>query len=105
MVGIGKETEETDSETRVGEAAPEVLEEAITIDVQVCMTSFHFRLKASLEQRETGETIVTMTGGTLIDETGMIVEETTGGMTATAIGMILGIELFPNILKLSLLRG
>jgi len=90
VVGIRKGAEETDTETHVGEAAPEVLEEVITIDVQ----------------RGIGETIVTMTGGTLIDETEMIVEETTGGMTATATGTtFLGIELFPNILKLSLPRG
>jgi hypothetical protein len=46
-----------------------------------------------------------MIGGTLIDETEVIVEETTGGMTATATGTILGTEMFPNVLKLSLPQG
>ena len=40
VVGTRKGTEATDTETHVGEAAPEVLEEAITIGVQVCMASF-----------------------------------------------------------------
>ena len=41
----------------------------------------------------------------MIGGTEMIVGETTGGMTVTATGRILVIELFPNILKLSLPQG
>ena len=48
MVGTGKGAEETDTGTHVEEAAPEVLEEAITIDVRVRVTSFRSRLKVSL---------------------------------------------------------
>ena len=58
--------------------------------------------KAYREQTETGETIVTTMGGTLIDETEMIVEEMTGGMTATAIGMTLGMGMCSKNPKLSL---
>ena len=61
--------------------------------------------KSHWEQRETGETIVMTIGGILIDEIEMIVEETTGGMTATVTETVHGIEKFPNILKLSLPRG
>ena len=43
-----------------------------------------------------------MTDGNLKDETGVIVEGTTDEMTATE--TILGIEKFPNVLKLSLPR-
>lgn len=38
----------TDTETHVGEAVPEVLEEVITIDVWVRMTSFYSWLETSL---------------------------------------------------------
>lgn len=48
MVGTGVEAEEIGTETHVGEAAPEALEEGIMIDVQVCMVSFHFWLKSSV---------------------------------------------------------
>jgi len=108
VVGTGVGEEEIGSETHVGEAAPEVLEEATTTDVQVRMISFSFSVyiyKLYCEQRETEETIVTTIGGTLIDEKGMTVEETTGGMTMTATGLILGTEMFQNMLKLSLPRG
>ena len=57
------------------------------------------------EKMETGGAIVTTIGGTLIVETGMIVEGTTSGMTATATGMITGIEMYPKISRLSHPRG
>ena len=48
MVGAGIGAEGIGTETHVGEAAPEVLEEATMIDVQVRMTSLHFLPKTSL---------------------------------------------------------
>ena len=91
MAGTGIEAEVIGTETHVGEAAPEVLEEAIMIDVQVRIIPSHFGSQAYWKQRETEGTTVTTIGGTLIDETEMIVGGTTGGMTATAIGTILEI--------------
>ena len=103
MAGTGTGAEETGTETQAGEAAPEALEEVITIDVQVCMVSIPFRSQSSQEQRGTRETIVTTIGGTLIDEIEMIVGETTDGTTAT--GTILEIGTHPGILKPGLPRG
>ena len=102
MAGTGIEAEVIGTETHVGEAAPEVLEEAIMIDVQVRIIPSHFGSQAYWKQRETEGTTVTTIGGTLIDEKGMIVEETTGGTTMTATGLTLGTEIPQNILRLSL---
>ena len=102
MVVTGIGAEGTGTEIHAGRAAPEVLEEATMIDVQV-RTTFLLILDcvSHWEQRETGETIVTTIGGTLIGE--MIVEETRGGMTVTATGTTLGMEMCPKIPKLNLL--
>ena len=48
MVGTEAGTEEIGTETHIGKVVPEVLEEAITIGVQVRMISFHFLLKSSM---------------------------------------------------------
>jgi hypothetical protein len=47
VAGTGTGAEETGTETQAGEAAPEALEEVITIDVQVCMVSIRFRSQSS----------------------------------------------------------
>lgn len=83
---IGVEAEGTGTETRVGEAAPKVLEER-PIGVL------------------TGETIVTTIGGTLIDETEKIVEGTKDGMTATATRASSRIEAHQGDPNSSLPRG
>lgn len=107
VVEIGIEAEEIDIETHVEEVAPEVLEEVRAINVQVRTIYFNFRSKVHWGQRGTGETIVTTIGGTLIDGSReMIVEETTGGMNATATGKILlGIETNSKIPRISLPQG
>ena len=61
--------------------------------------------KANRGQRETGETIITTIGGTLIDETEKIVEGTKDGMTATATGASPQIEGHQGGPNYSLPRG
>ena len=105
MVGTGIGAGATGIETHVGRAVPEVLEEAIRTGAQVRITSFVLNRETHWKQRETGETIVTTIGGTLIDGTEMIVGGTRGGMTATATGTTLGIEICHQTPKPSLPQG